>query len=96
MLWLTGLPELTIDPLSQSAELTCSAMFTAIVSGVGKENFSYQWKHNGEDINGETKNKLTIDGVSKDHSGTYECVVMNEYGDSSTSTVSVLSEADTD
>jgi len=71
-------------------------MFTAKVSGVGKENFSYQWRHNGEDINGETKNILTIDSVSKDHSGNYECVVMNEYGDSSTSTTSVLSEPNTD
>ena len=90
-LWYTGLPEATVYPPSQIVEVTQPVKFTATVSGVGKENFSYQWRHNGEDINGETSNTLTIDSVTKDNGGTYECVVKNEYGDHFTSNISELS-----
>jgi len=76
----------------QSVEVSQPVKFTTAVSGVGKENFSYQWRHNGKDIDGETSNTLTIDSVTKDDGGTYECVVMNEYGDSITSNFSELSK----
>ncbi|XP_065898770.1 basement membrane-specific heparan sulfate proteoglycan core protein-like isoform X3 [Dysidea avara] len=79
-LTVTGLPVVTVDPPSQSVEVTQTVKFTATVSGVGKENFTYQWKHSGEGVNGETSNSLTIVSVTEDHSGTYECVVINEYG----------------
>ena len=81
---------MTVDPPSQSVEVTKLVKFTATVSGVGKENFSYQWRHNGADINGETGNTLTIDSVTNDHIGNYECVVENEFGDSVTSSESEL------
>ena len=81
---------MTVDPPSQSVEVTDTAKFTTTVSGAGKENFSFQWRLNGVDINGETSNTLTIDSVTKDHRGNYECVVKNNYGDSATSTASVL------
>jgi len=87
--WCTGLPVVTVDPPSQSVEITEAvfcAKFTAKVSGVGKENFSYQWRHNKEDIDGETNSTLTIDNVTEDHIGTYECVVRNEFGDCVAST----------
>jgi len=81
-----------VDPPSQSVEVTQSVTFTTTVSGVGKENFSYQWRHNGEDIIGETSNTLTIDNVTKDDGGTYECVVKNEYEDCVTSNIFELSK----
>ena len=83
---------MTVYPPSQSVEVTQPVKFTITVSGVGKENFSYQWRHNGEDINGETSNTLTIDSVTKDDGGTYECVVKNGYGDCVTSNISELSK----
>ncbi|XP_065894736.1 uncharacterized protein [Dysidea avara] len=89
-LTVTGLPEVTVDPPSRSVEVTQPVKFTTTESGVGKENFSYQWRHNGEDINGETSNTLTIDSVTKDDGGTYECMVKNEYGDYCTSNVAKL------
>ena len=81
-----------MNPAIQSVEVTQPAKFTTTVSGVGKENFTYQWRHNGEDINGETSNTLTIDSVTKDDGGTYECVVKNGYGDCVTSNISELSK----
>jgi len=85
-----------VDPLNQSVEVTDTVKFTTTVSGVGKENFTYQWRFNEEDVNGEISNTLTINSVSKNDGGNYECVIMNEFGDSSTSSASVLSELNTD
>jgi len=82
----------TLHPARQSVEVTQPVKFITTVSGVGKENFRYQWRHNGEDINGETSNTLTINRVTKDDGGNYECVVNNEYGDYATSNTSELSK----
>ena len=82
----------TVYPPSHSVEVTQPVKFTTAVRGVGKEKFSYQWRHNGEDINGENCNILTIDSVSNDRCGYYECVVMNEYGDEHLSKAAKLSE----
>jgi len=84
-LYYIGLPKVTVNPLSQCVEVTQPVKLTTTISGVGKENFSYQWRHNGEDINGETSNALTIDSVTDDKVGTYDCVVMNEFGNCVTS-----------
>ena len=83
---------MTVDPPSQSIEVMQPVNFITTVSGVGKENFSYRWRRNGEDINGATSNILTIGSVRKDDHGTYECMVKNEYGDCVASNISELSE----
>jgi len=80
-----------VNPPSQTVEVSHTAKFTTTIGGVGKENFSYWWRHNGVDINGETRNTLTIVSVKNDHSGNYECVVKSEYGDITASNASVLS-----
>ena len=87
-----GLPKIVVYPPSQSVEVTQLVKFTTTVSGVGMANFSYQWRHNGEDIIGETSNMLTIDSVKNDHSGYYECVVKNEFGDEHISKTAELSK----
>ena len=76
-----GLPEVKVTPSNQTVEVTHTAIFTAIVSGVGVENFKYQWIHNGINITGETGNSLIITNVMESDSGDYECIVTNEYGD---------------
>jgi len=62
-------------PSSQSVEVTHTAMFTTTVSGVGVENFMYQWRHNGTIIGGETGDTLVITNVMESDSGDYECIV---------------------
>ena len=79
-----------MTPSSQSVEVTHTAMFTTTVSGVGVQNFMYQWRHNGTVITGETGDTLVITNVMENDSGDYECIVTNEYGDSDTSDVVVL------
>ena len=83
---------MTVDPAIQIVEVTKPVKFTTTVSGVGKENFSYQWRCNGEDINGGISNTLTIDSVADDKVGTYECVVKNEFENCVTSNACQLCE----
>jgi len=79
-----------VTPSSQSIEVTHTAMFTANVSGVEKENFMYQWRHNGTIITGKTRDTLMIPKVMESDSGDYECIVTNQYGDYKLSDVVVL------
>ncbi|XP_065912159.1 uncharacterized protein [Dysidea avara] len=89
-LTVTGLPEVTVTPSSQSVEVTRTAMFTTTVSGVGVENFMYQWRHNRTIINEENNITLIIIGVMSSDTGDYECIVTNEYGNNIVSSVSTL------
>ena len=73
-----------MTPSSQSVEVTRAAIFTTTVSGVGVENFMYQWRYNGTNITGETGDTLMITNVMENDSGDYECSVTNEYGDAAT------------
>jgi len=77
-------------PSGLSVEVTHTAMFTTTLSGVGVDNFMYQWRHNGTNITGETEDTLMITNVMESNSGDYGCIVTNEYGDSDTSDVVVL------
>ena len=82
---------MTVNPPSQSVEATHSVTFTATVDGVGEENY-YQWRHNGGFINGETSKTLTIESVTEDDVGKYDCLVNNEFEDCVISPPSELSE----
>ena len=77
-------------PSSQSVEVTNTATFAAMVTGVGSDNFTYQWRHNGTIISGETEDTLMITNVMESDSGDYECIVTNQLGDADTSDVVVL------
>ena len=73
-----------MTPSSQSVEVTHTSMFTTTVSGVGVENFKYQWRRNETIITGETGDTLMITNVMEGDSGNYECIVTNQYGDVAT------------
>ena len=77
-------------PSSQSVEVTHNATFTAIVTGVGSNNFTYQWRHNETIIRGETSNTLIITNLSLHDTGVYSCTVMNQYGGSDSSSASLI------
>ena len=70
-----------MTPSSQSVEVTHTAMFITTVSGVGVENFNYQWRHNERIITGKTGNTLMITNIMESDSGDYQCIVSNQYGD---------------
>ena len=77
-------------PSSQSVEVTRTATFTTMVTGMGSDAFTYQWRHNGTIISGETEDTLMITNVMESDSGGYECIVTNQFGDTNTSPVVML------
>ena len=77
-------------PSSQSVEVTLPITFTTMVTGVGSDSFTYQWRHNGAIISGETGATLMITNVMESDSGEYECIVTNQFGDTNTSPVVML------
>ena len=81
---------MTVMPSSQSVEVTLTATFTAMVTGVGSDDFIYQWRHNGTIIIGETEDTLMITNVMESDSGEYECIVTNQFGDTDISRVVTL------
>ena len=81
---------MTVMSSSQSVEVTLTATFTAIVTGVGSDDFTYQWRHNGTIISGETEDTLMITNVMESASGEYECIITNQFGDTNTSPVVLL------
>ncbi|XP_065904619.1 basement membrane-specific heparan sulfate proteoglycan core protein-like isoform X2 [Dysidea avara] len=82
-LTITGLPEVTVTPSSQSVEVTHTATFTTTVRGVGNNSFTYKWRrgHRNKLIKRETGHIINFDKVSERHKGNYSCYVENMYGD---------------
>ena len=68
----------TVTPLSQSVEVTHTAKFTAIVTGVGP--FNYQWQKGKQNLAGETGPTLNIYNVMHKHQSNYRCIVSNNFG----------------
>jgi len=71
-----------VSPTSLTVETSRSATFTTTVSGTGKDNFTYQWQHNEEVVDGETGDTLNLNNVTVKDKGSYQCIVKNQYGDS--------------
>ena len=81
---------MTVMPSSQSVEVTHNVTFTTMVTGVGSNSFTYQWRHNGTIISGETGDTLIIINLVPDDSGVYNCTVMNQYGDTASFSASLI------
>ena len=64
--------------------------FTCEADGYRTEQFSYQWRINGTNIDGATDKVFTILSVSEGDSGTYECVVTNHWNDMNTSSAQLI------
>ena len=71
-----------MTPSRQRVEVTHNAMLIATASGIGVENFTYQWQRGNNTIKGETTPVLFIYNVLKKSSRyhTYRCIVSNMYG----------------
>ena len=90
-LWqIVGLPVVTVKPSSHNIEVTRAVIFTATASGVGLEDFTYQWKHNGSFITKQNGTTLIITNIMERDAGNYSCLVRNIYGNSMLSNVVTL------
>jgi len=79
-----------VSPSSQSVDTMKSTKFTTSVSGIGVENFTYQWQHNGEGMSGETGDTLNLNNITVKEGGSYQCIVKNQYGDSDASSAELV------
>ena len=87
---IAGLLELTVISFSHYVEVTSNVTFTAIASGVGMENFTYQWRHNEYPITNETGATLTIVNAMESNNGFYVCIVTNLNGNTVSSNPVIL------
>ena len=84
------LPSGSVQPLG--ANPFPGSNVTFMVQPAGLAPFTYQWQHNGININGATNSSLTITNVQLSDNGTYQVLMGNVYGTalSSSSTLNVL------
>ena len=80
-------PSITTDPNSQTVCTGDSVTFMAGASGTPAP--TYQWRLDGEDIDGATGSSYTIDPVDPNHAGSYDCVATNTCGSATSETASL-------
>ena len=73
----------TVTSSNQSVEVTLTAEFTAIVTGVGP--FTYQWQRGNRILKKETGSTYTVHNATQKDQKYYRCRVFNIYGDSAVS-----------
>jgi hypothetical protein len=71
------LPEISSQPSNASAYTGGTVTMRVMVKGAGH---NYQWKKNGKDISGETKNTLAITDLISEDAGEYSVSVTNSVG----------------
>jgi len=77
-LYSINTPVISVPPLSQTIDAGTPVTFS--VTAVGGGPLTYQWKFNGNTINGATSQSYTIDSVSPADAGNYTVVVSNPDG----------------
>ncbi len=89
----SGPPLITFQPQGQSIE--AGAQVTFGVAAIGSEPLSYQWRRDGDSLEGATAATLTLTNLQLAQAGTYSVIVSNDLGRavSSNAPLSVLSTA---
>ena len=80
-------PVITTQPQSQTAGPGQTATFSVAASGTGL--LSYQWRHNGTNLQGANSPTLTLNYLQAHHAGNYTVLVTNFVG-ATTSSVATL------
>ncbi len=70
------------------------ATFTVVAGGMPP--FTYQWRHDGMDLTGETADTLVLMNVQATDGGDYDVVVSNDLGSVTSDPASLVVAADTD
>lgn len=71
-------PTITSNPTNVTVVAGETAQFRVQASGAPP--LSYQWRRNGQPLNGATAATLTLADVQTSQAGTYDCVVLNPSG----------------
>lgn len=84
---LTVLVPPTIVDQPQAQQVPVGGTFSVTVRASGSAPLSYQWKHGGALLSGETNASLTITNVQAGHTGGYTVTVTNAAGSALSETV---------
>lgn len=76
------------QPVSQTSCVGQSVAFAVTATGAGP--FAYQWYFNDTLLSGQTSSVLTLTNLRSDQTGSYQVVVKDNYGQSTTSTPATL------
>lgn len=82
--WMASV--MTSDPAAELTVVVPDAIavvgesVTLVANSDGVSPFRYQWKKNGEPIEGVTGDTLIINSAQVTDAATYVCVVANDYG----------------
>ncbi len=88
LLVVTGVaPSFLSDPVSQTVNAGSNVVFTSLAAG--SPTMSYQWRRNGQPIDGATAATLTLNNVQAANAGNYDVVATNDDG-SATSAAAAL------
>jgi hypothetical protein len=82
-LTVLGAPVFTLQPESQTANQGETVTFTS--AAIGYAPLNYQWTWNSNPISGATTTSLTLNGATTHNSGTYNLVVSNPIGTTTSS-----------
>jgi hypothetical protein len=83
----TNLPSILVQPVSQTVERGNPAQFQ--VTANGSPPLRYQWRFQGSDLAGETRNAIAFASAETNLTGAYVVVLSNAFG-AVTSTVATL------
>jgi hypothetical protein len=84
---ISGVPQITLQPVSLSAAPGSNATF--IITACGAEALSWQWQHGGSNLLAGTSPILSLTNVLAADAGSYQAIVSNTSG-SATSAVATL------
>lgn len=80
---ITQHPQSTPVIRGSTNELTYGQTTNTVVFSIAatsNSDITYQWRFNGEEIEGETNTTLTLENVNLSHNGLYDCVVTDAVG----------------
>ena len=83
------LPIITSQPQSASIALGADSLLSVTATSRAGDNFFYQWKKNGVNLEGENGSTLFFSGITQADGGRYTVYVQNEYGNITSSTVTL-------
>lgn len=81
-LWAINIIRFTTQPVASTVALQGESGVSLSAAGLGEGLLSYQWQHDGINIEGETASTLNFSALTLEDSGTYNCVLSDVfYGD---------------
>jgi hypothetical protein len=79
----------TIDTQPQAAIICASQTASFFVAATGVGTLQYQWRKGGENITGATSSTYTMSSVTAGDAGSYDCVVTDGCGSTTSNAVSL-------